>query len=117
MKIIFALTIVAIAFASSQARAQERAGDAALGALSGAVVFGPVGLVAGAVVGFTAGPAIARSWRANRDHPRHYVGPAKRPARVAAKQRTAAPSRPEAGSVAPQPAAKGGGGPPVNGFE
>ena len=45
------------------ARADEhRGGDAALGALSGAVVFGPVGAVAGAVVGYTAGPSIARSW-------------------------------------------------------
>ena len=42
------------------ARADEhRGGDAALGALSGAVVFGPVGAVAGAVVGYTAGPSIA----------------------------------------------------------
>jgi hypothetical protein len=44
------------------AGAQERAGDAALGALSGALVGGPIGLVAGGVVGFTAGPSIARSW-------------------------------------------------------
>ncbi|TFV78759.1 hypothetical protein E4K64_06145 [Bradyrhizobium frederickii] len=42
--------------------AQERAGDAALGAVSGAVVLGPVGAVAGALIGYTAGPSIARSW-------------------------------------------------------
>ncbi|TQF43601.1 hypothetical protein UNPF46_03150 [Bradyrhizobium sp. UNPF46] len=44
------------------ALAQERAGDAALGAVSGAVVLGPVGAVAGALIGYTAGPSIARSW-------------------------------------------------------
>src|SRR3569833_1077696 len=42
--------------------AQERAGDAALGAVAGAVVLGPVGAVAGALIGYTAGPSIARSW-------------------------------------------------------
>jgi len=46
----------------ASAVAQERAGAAALGAVSGAVVLGPIGAVAGAVVGYTAGPAIARSW-------------------------------------------------------
>jgi hypothetical protein len=44
----------------------HRPGDAALGALSGAVVFGPVGAVAGAVVGYAAGPSIARSWGFDR---------------------------------------------------
>jgi hypothetical protein len=39
----------------------NRGGDAALGALSGAVVFGPIGAVAGAVVGYSAGPSIAHS--------------------------------------------------------
>jgi hypothetical protein len=52
------------------ARAQERAGDAALGALSGAFVFGPVGAVAGALVGYTAGPDISRSWRLRSPHHR-----------------------------------------------
>ena len=45
----------------------QRAGDAALGAVAGAVVLGPVGAVAGAFVGYTAGPSISRSlqsvWR------------------------------------------------------
>ena len=51
---------------SFEAKAQERAGDAALGALSGAVVLGPVGAVAGAFIGYTAGPSIARSWGVRR---------------------------------------------------
>jgi len=37
----------------------QRAGDAALGAVAGAVVLGPVGAVAGAFVGYTAGPSSA----------------------------------------------------------
>jgi hypothetical protein len=40
----------------------QRAGDAALGAVAGAVVLGPIGAVAGAFVGYTAGPSISRSW-------------------------------------------------------
>ena len=54
--------VVALALMSSAAMAQERAGDAALGAVSGAVVLGPIGAVAGAFVGYTAGPSIANAW-------------------------------------------------------
>jgi hypothetical protein len=50
------------------AGAQERLGDAALGAVSGAIVGGPIGLVAGGVVGFTAGPSIAHSWGLRHRH-------------------------------------------------
>jgi len=52
--------------APSAALAQHRAGDAALGAVSGAVVLGPIGAVAGAFIGYSAGPAIARSWGIDR---------------------------------------------------
>lgn len=114
MKIIIAVAAVALGLGSSHARAQERVGDAALGALSGAVVLGPVGLVAGAVIGYTAGPSIARSWRANRHHPRHRARVAKRPAHVAARQR---PSVPAPGEVTPATPAKGTGGPPAQGLE
>jgi hypothetical protein len=63
-----ALTTAAIILllAPCAALAQNRPGDAALGALSGAVVLGPVGAVAGAVIGYSAGPAIARSWGFDR---------------------------------------------------
>ena len=54
--------VVLLAFAPAGAMAQERAGDAALGAVSGAVVLGPIGAVAGAFVGYAAGPSIAQSW-------------------------------------------------------
>ncbi len=50
--------------------ANERVGDAALGALSGAVVLGPIGAAAGGVIGFTAGPSIAGSWGVRRSEPR-----------------------------------------------
>lgn len=58
------LTAVAVAgiLASPAAFAQERVADAALGGLSGALVLGPVGAVAGIIVGYTAGPSISRSW-------------------------------------------------------
>jgi hypothetical protein len=75
MKKLMLVATIAIALAPSVVRAQERVGDAALGALSGAVVLGPVGAVAGAVVGYSAGPAIASSWglrRGRRHHRRHY---------------------------------------------
>jgi hypothetical protein len=63
-----AIVAAGIGFVPIVAGAQERAGDAALGALSGALVGGPIGLVAGGVVGFTAGPAIARSWGLRHHH-------------------------------------------------
>jgi hypothetical protein len=66
MKKLIACVAVALALTSVTAKAAERAGDAALGALSGAVVLGPIGAVAGAVVGYTAGPHIARSWGLHR---------------------------------------------------
>jgi hypothetical protein len=65
MKTVLAV-IAALALLSSAALAQERAGSAAIGAVSGAVVLGPVGALAGAVVGYTAGPSIARSWGLHR---------------------------------------------------
>ena len=68
-KIVFA-AVIAIWCVPSATPAGERVGDAALGALSGAVVLGPVGAVAGAVIGYTAGPSIADSWGLRRSEPR-----------------------------------------------
>jgi hypothetical protein len=75
MKTIMAAMVMALALVPFGASAQERTGDAALGALAGAVVLGPVGLVAGAAVGYTAGPSIASSWGLRRSHQRHVVKP------------------------------------------
>jgi len=63
----FTTAAMMLLLATSAASAQDhRHGDAALGALSGAVVLGPIGAVAGAVVGYAAGPSIARSWGFDR---------------------------------------------------
>ena len=66
MKKAIASLALALALMSSAVRAGERVGDAALGAVSGAVVLGPIGAVAGAVVGYTAGPSISHSWGLHR---------------------------------------------------
>ncbi len=62
MKKLVVAAVIAGSFFSYGANAQERAGSAALGAVSGAIVLGPVGAVAGAFIGYSAGPAIAHSW-------------------------------------------------------
>src|SRR3984893_15246942 len=73
MKNLLVAALVAASFVSFEARAQNRAGDAALGAVSGAVVLGPVGAVAGAVIGYTAGAAIAHSWGMGRSASRSHA--------------------------------------------
>ena len=65
IKAIIAAAVILVG-ANSAASAQHRAGDAALGAVSGAVVLGPIGAVAGAFIGYSAGPSIARSWGLDR---------------------------------------------------
>ena len=65
MKTLSALAVLTLALLPMSAQAGDRGTDAAIGALSGAVVFGPVGALAGALVGFTAGPAIGHSWGLN----------------------------------------------------
>jgi hypothetical protein len=69
MKTTIAAMTLFLALMSSPTVAQERTGDAALGALSGALVLGPVGAVAGAIVGYTAGPSIASAWGVRRSSP------------------------------------------------
>jgi len=106
------LTAIALLLASSHERAQERAGSAAIGAVSGAVVLGPVGAVAGAVIGYAAGPEIARSWGIKRPPARAHTRMAKR-AHVTKPRATPPP----AGDVAPVTPAPGVGGPPVQSLE
>jgi len=72
MKIIYAVAVVAgLALMPAAAGAGERIGDAALGALAGGVVAGPVGAVAGGAIGYTAGPRIAHRMGVRHRHARH----------------------------------------------
>ena len=52
---------VAITLAPAGAYAGERILDGAMGAGAGLLAFGPVGAIAGGVIGYTAGPNISRS--------------------------------------------------------
>ncbi len=119
---------VALVLLPSIASAQERAGDAALGALSGAVVLGPVGAVAGAVVGFTAGPSIAHSWGlrhgSNGSRARPVRQSSRAPTQAAENANAAVPAsravtaEPASRPAAPAPSAGAGpSAPPVQGFE
>src|SRR5258707_8058734 len=100
MKKIVIAAVVSLTLVPMGALAQERGGDAALGALSGAVVFGPVGAVAGAFGWYSAGPSLAPSlgWGGS--------GRRGRPIRV--KNHAAGPRAPNPSSApkGPAPAAK-----------
>lgn len=54
------------------ASAHERIGDAAMGAAAGALVAGPIGLVAGGAIGYTEGPHISHHIFHDHHHYRHY---------------------------------------------
>jgi hypothetical protein len=116
------VVIVALALSSisSLAIAQERAGDAALGALSGAVVLGPIGAVAGAVVGYTAGPSISRSWGRRSSATRATRKPARQEARSAGDSQVASRNQagpPTAAQTPAAPAKAAYNAPPVQGLE
>ena len=82
------IAVAMLACVPASALAQERAGDAALGAVSGAVVLGPVGAVAGALIGYTAGPSIARSWGLRGSHSARHRQPPPRRAATSTPPRT-----------------------------
>lgn len=118
--------VVVLAFVPAGAIAQERAGDAALGAVSGAIVLGPIGAVAGAVVGYTAGPSISRSWglhgshsarsrRAHRDPGRVASAPPRTQEAMNANGQLRPTSNPPAPATPAVPAQSSP--PPVQGFE
>src|ERR1700753_1480351 len=96
MKWKVAFSILALSLATQATADEHRGGDAALGALSGAVVLGPVGLVAGAVVGYTAGPSIAHAWGFRRGHATHQRA---RPVRQDAQAASPAQVTPTAATV------------------
>jgi len=115
------MALAALALCASGAMAQERSTSAALGAVSGAVVLGPIGAVAGALIGYTAGPAISRSWGI-----RERNSSARQPRRVASQETPTAGGANDARSqanaqmVAPArpPAPKAGpAAPPVQALE
>lgn len=116
MKNTFAIAAVALSLTSSAAIAGERPADAALGALSGAVVFGPIGAVAGAVVGYTAGPSISHSWRRSGGA-RHARRPARQEARAYAGDGQPAPRKEASSPAAASPRETPTAPPPVQGFE
>ncbi len=109
MKKAIAMTALGLSLISSAAMAEERATDAALGAVSGAVVLGPIGAVAGAFVGYTAGPSISHSWglrRSRTAYQRAKTNPqdargALSADHPAARDQTSAPSTPAAQPPAP----------------
>jgi hypothetical protein len=116
MKRLLVAAVIAGSFFSYGAKAQERAGSAALGAVSGAVVLGPVGAVAGAVIGYTAGPAIAHSWGAGRSASRTRT---RRTAEASAgtAQQAAARATPLPVAKPAEAVATGKSTPPVQGFD
>jgi hypothetical protein len=116
MKRALVAVVIAGSLFSFEASAQERAGSAALGAVSGAIVLGPIGAVAGAFIGYSAGPAIAHSWGGGRSASRSRV---RREAQTApaAQQQAAAKVNSPAPIKTPETVAAGKTAPPVQGFD
>jgi predicted lipid-binding transport protein (Tim44 family) len=108
MKKTIVIMASALSLLSLQALADDhRGGDAALGALSGAVVLGPIGAVAGAVVGYTAGPSIAHSWGFRRSSAaRHARKPTRQEAQLPPAGDHSAPNNRVAASTVASPAAQ-----------
>lgn len=116
MKKLLVGALIAGSLFSFEATAQERAGSAALGAVSGAVVLGPVGAVAGAFIGYTAGPSIARSWGIRRSASRSRARHAAQSGSAPQQQAVAAASSPPPVRTSPLPSRRAA-PPPVQGFE
>ena len=68
MKKVLVCMVTAAFSVSSGAYAGERPLDAGLGVVSGAVVFGPVGAIAGGVIGYAKGPSISRAMGLSGHH-------------------------------------------------
>src|ERR1700730_10079416 len=116
MKKMLVDALIAGSFISFEARPQNRAGDAAIGAVSGAVVLGPVGAVAGAVIGYTAGPSIAHSWGVGRSASRSRARRAPQ-SNSGTRQQAAAEVSAPAPERIPEAVASTKTAPPVQGLE
>ena len=66
------LVAAGVMFPPVMASAHERIGDAAMGAAAGALVAGPIGLVAGGAIGYVEGPHISHHIFHDHHHYRHY---------------------------------------------
>jgi hypothetical protein len=116
--VVMALSLTPLSLTPSGALAQERVGDAALGGLSGALILGPVGAVAGIVVGYAAGPDIGRSWGLKRSGPHYQDQGAKRtPANSPTSKQAAAQSAAVVPPKAASATKRAWNAPPVMGFE
>jgi|SRR6516164_8483227 hypothetical protein len=109
MRRTLAIAAVALLLMPQLAIAGERPADAALGAVSGALVFGPIGLVAGAIVGYTAGPSISRGLRRAEPHQGHRASSDEAPTAMGDAQPGVKQSAPQA----PSPAAVAAVSPPT----
>jgi hypothetical protein len=116
MKIALVAVVIAGSLFSFEASAQERAGSAALGAVSGAIVLGPIGAVAGAFIGYSAGPAIAHSWGGGRSASHSRVRREAQTAPVAQQQAAAKVISPPPVKT-PDAVATEKTAPPVQGFD
>ena len=109
MRRTLAIAAVALLLMPQLAIAGERPADAALGAVSGALVFGPIGLVAGAIVGYTAGPSISRGLRRAEPHQGHRASSDEAPTAMGDTQ----PGVKQIAPQAPSPAAVAAVSPPT----
>jgi hypothetical protein len=116
MKRAFVAVVIAGSLFSFEASAQERAGSAALGAVAGAIVLGPIGAVAGAFIGYSAGSRVTHSREVGRSASRSQVRREAQAVPVVQKQATTMVSSP-ASVKAPDTVATGKTEPPVQGFD
>jgi 3-oxoacyl-[acyl-carrier-protein] synthase III len=116
MKKAFVAVVIAGSLFSFEASAQERAGSAALGAVAGAIVLGPIGAVAGAFIGYSAGSRAAHFRQVGRSASRSQVRREAQAVRVVQKQATTMLSSP-ASIKTPDTVVAGKTEPPVQGFD
>jgi hypothetical protein len=116
MKRALVAVVIAGSLFSFEASAQERVGSAALGAVAGAIVLGPIGAVAGVFIGYSAGSRIAHSREVGRSASRSQFRREAQSVPVVQAQATTMVSSP-ASIKAPDTIVTGKTEPPVQGFD